>query len=72
MYESWRHIEWETGADTTVRTDGIGHRRRHGQTLTTLTDSNTDTQIDASPILTRPFVSERTRARSSAGHRVDG
>ena len=28
MYESWRHAEWETGADTTVRTDRVGHRRR--------------------------------------------
>jgi hypothetical protein len=28
MYESWRHAEWKTGADTTVRTDRVGHRRR--------------------------------------------
>jgi hypothetical protein len=28
MYESWRHAEWKTGADATVRTDRVGHRRR--------------------------------------------
>ena len=30
MYESWRHAEWETGADTTVRTAKMvqGHSDR--------------------------------------------
>jgi hypothetical protein len=28
MFESSRHAEWETVADTTVRTDRVGHRHR--------------------------------------------